>query len=81
MSEEVEVFQRDYPKKSHLVAERIDERTIMTECGVKFETSSGGPITTFTYDPDESKYEQTYTPPVPEARCGRCSWDEVGDSE
>lgn len=74
----VEVLQRDYPSKSHIVAERPDESTVVTECGLTFEQPNG-PIVTFEYDPDVPKRERTYNPPVREGQCGNCPWDEVSE--
>lgn len=72
----VKVFQRDPPRKTHIVADQVNDSTVVTECGREF-TQPAGAIITFTYDPSEPVHEQTYIPPVPEARCKRCPWDEV----
>lgn len=69
----VEVYQRDPPMKSHIVAERVDESTIVTECGLTFRQPAG-PMHTFEYDPSTPSHERTYNPPILEGRCGNCSW-------
>lgn len=73
----IEVLQRDYPNKSHVVAEHPEPHVVETECGLHFETANELPIHTFTFDPQTPVMERTYTPPVPEARCGNCPWDDV----
>lgn len=65
------VLQNDYPRKSHLVAERIDESTVKTECGRTFEQPNGGAISTFELEAD------TYDAPVEQAQCGNCPWGDV----
>jgi len=69
-----EVFQRDPPKKSHIVASKPDDSTVITECGHTF-VEPIGQIVTFEYDPEKPLRERTYKPPVPEGRCGNCPWE------
>lgn len=69
-----EVFQRDPPKKSHIVANQPDESKVVTECGRVF-VEPLGPIMTFEYEPEKAKCERVYNPPASEARCKQCSWE------
>lgn len=74
----IEVFHRDPPNKSHIVAEQPDDSTVVTECGMTFE-QKGFPITTFEYHPDKEAHERMYHLPAPEGRCGNCPWEEELD--
>lgn len=67
----VDVFQLDYPRKSHLVAERVSDSAVRTECGHEFRQPNGMTLTTFELESD------TYEAPVPEARCGNCPWGDI----